>query len=232
MLLDLLRTIRFPDPRTADGYGLVALGGSYQPAMLLAAYAQGIFPWPSEDMPYAWFSPDPRMILPLEEFHISRSLRRELRRSSLRVTWDQAFDRVIAACAAAPRPGQEGTWISEELREGFEELHRHGFAHSVETWQDEELVGGVYGLSLGRMFCGESMFFHRPNASKVALAHLVEGLRHWDFHFLDCQVHTPHMEHFGAREWTRDRFLRTLAKAIEAPTRRGPWPSQGPRPSQ
>ena len=220
----------FPDPRHAAAHGLLALGGSYHPRILLEAYSQGIFPWPSEDMPHAWFSPDPRMVLVPSEVRVSRSLRRALRRGRFEVRWDTAFDQVIEACASAPRPGQDGTWIQEELIRGFKSLHRLGFAHSVEAWYGDELAGGLYGLSIGSLFCGESMFHRRSNASKVAFVHLARRLEAWGFRCVDCQIHTPHLERLGAREWPRDRFLDTVARAIRDPTRRGSW-SEDPEPT-
>lgn len=213
----------FPDPRRAADHGLVAVGGGYHPRMLLAAYLSGIFPWPSEELPHAWFSPNPRMVLLPEELHVSRSLRKTLRRRRFRITWDRCFGRVIDQCSAAERPGQGGTWISDELVDGFLELHRLGFAHSVEVWRRDRLVGGLYGLSLGAMFCGESMFHLERDASKVAFVALVERVRGWGFHFVDCQVHTELMESFGAREWPRNDFLDELETALREPTRRGPW---------
>lgn len=213
----------FPDPRGVDEYGLVAVGGDFSPELLLAAYANGIFPWPSEDFPYSWFSPDPRMLLRPMEFHCSRSLRKTLRRRRWTVSFDTVFEEVLDACAEAPRSGDPGTWIVEELRQGFLELHAQGFAHSVEVWQRDELVGGLYGLSLGGMFCGESMFHRQNDASKVALWALCRRLADWGFEFIDCQVHTAHLESLGAREWSRDEFLSRLCEALKAPTHRGLW---------
>lgn len=219
------RTLRsiFPDPRTAPEHGLVAIGGDYRPEMLLAAYASGIFPWPSEDLAYGWFSPDPRWVLRPAEVQISRSLRKTLRRGRFHVTFDQAFDRVIEHCCRAPRPGQEGTWITREMVDGYCQLHRLGWAHSVETWREDELVGGLYGVSLGGMFGGESMFYLQPDASKVALVTLVQQLDRWGFTLLDCQVQSDNLERFGAREIRRADFLDQLDQALELPTRRGLW---------
>lgn len=219
----ILPAVEFPDPRRAPAHGLVATGGNYHPAILLQAYRQGIFPWPSEEADHAWFSPDPRMVLEPANLQVSRSLRKTMRQGRFRVTFDEAFDRVIAACADAPRPGQGGTWISPELRAGFRALHRQGFAHSVEVWAGEELAGGLYGISLGSVFCGESMFHHRRDASKVAFVRLVRALEAWDFRLLDCQLHTPHLARFGARTWRRERFLDVLDQAVRQPTRRGSW---------
>lgn len=223
----LRRIVTFPDPRDADTHGLVAFGGTFEPAVLLAAYTQGIFPWPSEELPYAWFCPDPRLILPLDAVHVSRSLQKTIRRGRFTVTFDTAFEQVIEACSEADRDGQAGTWITDELIEGFLELHHEGFAHSVETWQDGQLAGGLYGLAVGAAFCGESMFFHQPDASKVAFVHLLERLQSYGFHFVDCQVHTEHLTRFGAHEIPRDKFLHRLDRALDAPTWRGSWTEEG-----
>ncbi len=213
----------FPDPRRAADHGLVAVGGDYRPEVLLAAYAQGIFPWPDDGFPHAWFSPNPRMVLLPEELHVSRSLRKLLRQGRFRVSFDTAFDEVVRRCAEVPRPGQRGTWISDELMAGFRELHRLGFAHSVEAWRGDRLAGGLYGLALGSVFCGESMFHAETGASKVAFVALVERLRAWGFRMVDCQVYTELMDSLGAREWPRDDFLDALEVAVREPTRRGLW---------
>ena len=213
----------FPDPRLADADGLVAIGGNYRPEMLLAAYSKGIFPWPNDEFTRIWFSPDPRMVLRPRELHKSRSLERTLRRGELRVSFDQAFGAVIAACSGTQGRQDEGTWIVPELVQSFCELHRQGFAHSVEVWRGDKLVGGLYGLSLGAMFCGESMFHLENDASKVAFVALAEKLAEWDYLFLDCQVHSEHLARLGAREWPRETFLAELEKALERPTRVGNW---------
>ncbi|MEL7059930.1 MAG: leucyl/phenylalanyl-tRNA--protein transferase [Acidobacteriota bacterium] len=214
----------FPDPNLADDHGLVAIGGDYRPEVLVAAYARGIFPWPSRELNYAWFSPNPRMILRPDEFDGGRTLRKVIRRGTYRITFDRAFSKVIHACAEVPRRGEEGeTWIVDELLDGFLELHERGVAHSVEAWDDEGLAGGLYGVSLGSMFCGESMFFLRPNASRAALAGLAERLSAWKFRFIDCQVYTDHLARHGAREIPRHRFLAELDRALRVPTRLGPW---------
>ncbi len=213
----------FPDPRLAEDHGLVAIGGDYRPELLITAYAHGIFPWPTEGFSHAWFSPNPRMVLEPADLHVSRSLRKTLRRGRFRVTFDTAFDEVMRRCASAERAGQPGTWITEELMTGFAELHRLGLAHSVETWRGGRLAGGLYGLALGGVFCGESMFHAETDASKVAFVTLVRRLREWDFRMVDCQIHTGHLEQLGAREWPRDRFLDELEPAVRLQTRRGPW---------
>ncbi|MCP4037969.1 MAG: leucyl/phenylalanyl-tRNA--protein transferase [bacterium] len=215
--------VPFPDPRTADeATGLVAIEGDLQPERLLSAYAHGIFPWYSEE-PILWFSPDPRMVLRCDALHVNRSLRKNVRRRRFEVRLDTAFSEVIRACRDAPRPGQDGTWITKDMIQGYEALHELGFAHCVEAWQDGELVGGMYGVSLGAAFFGESMFATKSDASKVAFVHLVRQLAAWDFHFLDCQVRTDHMERFGAHERSRDDFLDALDRALAVETRRGRW---------
>lgn len=215
--------IPFPDPRSADeGTGLVAIGGDLLPERLLSAYAHGIFPWYNED-PILWFSPDPRMVLRLPELRINRTLCKNLRRGHFEVRLDTAFHEVIHACASAERPDQDGTWISEEMIEGYEALHELGYAHCVEAWSDGELVGGMYGVSLGAGFFGESMYATKSDASKVAFVQLARQLETWNFHFLDCQVHTEHMGRFGATEWPREDFLAALDRALECETRRGKW---------
>lgn len=213
----------FPPPEGASPEGVVAIGGDFAPERLLLAYGQGIFPWPTDGFPLLWFSPDPRFVLVPERAHVGRSLRKTIRRGDYRVTADLAFDRVIRACADRPRPGQSGTWIIDELVDGFETLHERGFAHSIEAWQGDALVGGVYGVSLGSVFFGESMFADTPDASKVAFTTLLGNLVEWGFTLVDCQVHTQHLARFAAEPWPRARFLAALHRGLERPTRRGPW---------
>lgn len=214
----------FPAPDQADAEGLVAHGGDLHPWRLLAAYAQGIFPWPyREEWPILWYSPDPRMVLVPSALHISRSLYKTLRKRVFEVRVDTAFAQVIQACAATPRPGQRGTWITTAMLQAYCRLHTLGFAHSIEAWADGELVGGLYGVSLGAAFFGESMFAHRSDASKVAFVHLVRQLQDWQFHLLDCQMHTPHLARFGAVAWRRRQFLQALSTALRVPTHQGRW---------
>jgi leucyl/phenylalanyl-tRNA--protein transferase len=222
-LFQLSEEIAFPRPDLAEDNGLLALGGDLSIERLLNAYALGIFPWYSEGDPILWWSPDPRLVLYPQTFHESRSLQRVRRSEAFRVTMDQAFDKVIAACARQPRPGQDGTWITDEMQAAYRALHDAGFAHSVECWSGDRLVGGLYGVSLGGCFFGESMFSTQSNASKVALATLVERLAGWDFDLIDCQVHTGHLERLGAQEIGRTDFLETLAESMRKPTRRGVW---------
>jgi leucyl/phenylalanyl-tRNA--protein transferase len=213
----------FPPPEDADASGLVAIGGDLSPERLLLAYSMGIFPWPHEGIPLPWFSPDPRWVIVPSELHVPRRLVRSLRAERYEVRLDTVFGAVIRACAEAPRVGQDGTWITDEMIAAFERLHALGVAHSAEAWRGETLVGGLYGLSLGGCFFGESMFNHVPDASKTALVTLVRQLAAWDFALFDCQTHTPHVERLGARAWDRGRFLRALEAALARPTRRGRW---------
>jgi leucyl/phenylalanyl-tRNA--protein transferase len=215
--------LRFPPPEGASPEGVVAIGGDASPERLALAYSLGIFPWPHRDLPLLWFSPDPRFVLALEQAHVGRSLRKRIRAAPFEIRADTAFRAVMQGCALSPRPGQDGTWITEELRSGFEALHARGFAHSIEAWRGTELVGGLYGVSIGRAFCGESMFAREPDASKIAMTTLLGNLRHWGFRFIDCQVYTEHLSRFGACEWPRSRFLRALRAAISEPWQPGPW---------
>lgn len=215
--------IAFPDPNDADRDGLLAIEGDLSPQRVLLAYAQGIFPWPHEGLPLLWFSPDPRTVLLPSELHISRSLQKTINKGVFEVRFDTAFDRVMRACATAPRRGQDGTWVTDDMIHAYCCLHDLGFAHSAEAWANGELVGGLYGVSLGAAFFGESMFTQRPDASKVAFVYLVQQLQKWDFHFVDCQMRTDHLARFGAIEWPRRRFLQALDDALQTPTRRGDW---------
>ncbi len=217
----------FPDPREAEEEGLVALTRAMTPEMIVEAYAAGIFPWVEEDGWYFWFSPDPRMVLLPDELHVSRRLDRTLRRGGLEVRLDTAFESVMAGCASAPRPGQEGTWIGPEFVRVYTALHDRGIAHSAEAWRDDRLVGGVYGLALGSAFFGESMFFRETDASKVAFVTLVRQLRAWGYRFVDCQARTGHLVSLGAREWSRDTYLRALGEALLEPGHPGPWSACG-----
>jgi leucyl/phenylalanyl-tRNA--protein transferase len=213
----------FPSPSEAEESGLLAVGGDLSSERLLAAYAAGIFPWYEDPQPILWFSPNPRWILLPADLVVSRRLARRLRAGRLAVTLDTAFAQVIRGCASVRRAGAQGTWITPAMLEAYQELFELGFAHSAEAWQAGELVGGVYGVSLGGAFFGESMFTLRPDASKVALVTLVRQLAAWGFDFLDCQVHTPHLEKLGARGWPRAAFLRALRQSLRRETRRGRW---------
>jgi leucyl/phenylalanyl-tRNA--protein transferase len=202
---------RFPDPRSATRDGLVAVGGDLHPDTLRLAYRQGIFPWPAPGLPLLWFSPPERGVLDFADLHVPRSLERERRRSPLRLTVDADFPGVIRGCAGTRRPGQDGTWITAEIVAAYEELHRLGRAHSVEAWDGARLVGGIYGVEVDGAFAAESMFYRAPNASKLALLHLIAHLRARGLDWLDIQVLTPHMARLGARAMARDRFLARLA---------------------
>jgi leucyl/phenylalanyl-tRNA--protein transferase len=213
----------FPPPDYADPSGLLAVGGDLSKERLLEAYRLGIFPWYSDDQPILWWSPDPRLVLDLKDFKISRSLSKTLKKEVFQVTFDHAFEEVIQACAVVPRAAQNGTWITEEMQEAYINLHGLGYAHSVESWFGGKLAGGLYGVSLGKAFFGESMFHLKTDASKVALATLVEKLKSWDFHFIDSQMTTEHMVRLGAKELPRRIFLKRLQSALRHPTRRGRW---------
>jgi len=213
----------FPPPDAAEPNGLLAVGGDLSARRLLGAYARGIFPWYSEGQPILWHSPNPRFVLLPEGLHVAASLKKTLKRKPYEVRLDTAFAQVIDACSRTPRPGQDGTWITEEMKDAYVALHRLGLAHSAEAWRGSELVGGLYGVSLGSAFFGESMFAHAPDASKVAFATLVGWLKAQGFTLVDCQVYTDHLARFGAEEWPRKRFLTALETALEAPTLRGKW---------
>jgi len=217
------RALVFPDPRESHSSGLLAVGGDLSCERLLLAYSQGIFPWYSEGEPILWHSPDPRAALAPRSLRVSRSLAKALRHRRYDVRLDTAFEEVVRRCAEAPRPGQAGTWITEAMQDAYGELFRRGYAHSAEAWESGDLVGGLYGVSLGGTFFGESMFAAQPDASKVAFATLVAQLVRWDFDLIDCQQQTPHLARFGAEPWPRARFLAALAASLERPTRRGHW---------
>jgi len=201
----------FPNPSLSlqEPNGLLAIGGDLHPQRLLNAYKQGIFPWFNEDQPILWWSPNPRLVLYPEKIHLSRSLKKSLKNHSFKITMDHAFDEVIEACSQ-PRKTEKGTWLSEQMKYAYSQLHTLGYAHSIEAWQDDKLVGGLYGIALGKVFFGESMFSRVSNASKIAFAVFVEQMRHWDFKLIDCQVETAHLANFGAENIDRDVFLEHL----------------------
>ncbi|HSH69304.1 MAG TPA: leucyl/phenylalanyl-tRNA--protein transferase [Deferrisomatales bacterium] len=205
-----------------DPDGLLAIGGDLSPSRLLEAYRHGIFPWFSEGQPILWWSPDPRAVLFPDRLHISRSLGKTLRRGRFRVTADRAFREVVAGCAA-PRSGHDGTWITGEMADAYARLHDLGTAHSVEVWESGDLVGGIYGVALGRVFFGESMFSRATDASKVAIVHLARQLQRWEFPLLDCQVHNPHLETLGAERIPRKQFLAALDAHCTRPPVPAPW---------
>ncbi len=227
-LFRLPREPEFPDPSDAEPDGLLAVGGDLSPERLLRAYAAGIFPWFSEEMPILWWSPDPRLILEASWLHVPRSLARTVRSARYAVKADQAFGEVIRRCARSPRPGQDGTWITDGMVAAYERLHRLGYAHSFEAYEEGKLVGGLYGVSLGGAFFGESMFAEAPDASKVAFVQSVNWLARWGVDLVDCQVKTDHLARFGARQIPRADFLARLDIALRQPTLRGPWDLDSP----
>ena len=223
----------FPDPALAlsDPDGLLAVGGDLSPARLLYAYRHGIFPWYHADQPILWWSPDPRAVLLPQDVHISRSLRRRMAHGGYTVGFDTAFADVMAACADT-RPGQPegGTWISPAMQAAYGELHRLGVAHSVEIWVDSELAGGIYGIALGRVFFGESMFSRRTDGSKLALVHLARQLDTWGYALIDCQVHSEHLESLGSTLLPRRDFLALLLEHCGATGHAMPWRFDGEAP--
>jgi leucyl/phenylalanyl-tRNA--protein transferase len=218
---------RTPFPRLeramAEPNGLLAVGGDLSPERLIDAYRRGIYPWYSEGQPLLWWSPDPRMVLFVDEFKMSRSLAKRVRRREFDVRVDTAFAAVIEACAEAPREGQRGTWITQEMIAAYERLHELGYAHSVEAWRDNALLGGLYGIALGRVFFGESMFTRVSDASKVSLAALVALLQHQGVTLIDCQQETEHLASMGARPIARREFARRLSELIHSDAAPSGW---------
>ena len=221
-MASLPRTYTFPPLEAASPEGLLAVGGDLNPDRLLSAYRQGVFPWFSDGQPILWWSPDPRAILYPADLHISRSLRKSLRTQGFAVTADRAFDHVIQRCAES-RNAREGTWITSGMQEAYCTLHRMGYAHSVETWQNGQLVGGLYGLAIGKAFFGESMFSQITDASKTALVALSVSLTASGYHFIDCQVVSEHLNSLGAKAVPRYRFSSELKQAVETPVNETPW---------
>ncbi|MFI3156864.1 MAG: leucyl/phenylalanyl-tRNA--protein transferase [Methylococcaceae bacterium] len=212
------KALREPD-------GLLAIGGCLSQRRLLNAYRHGIFPWYNPGEPILWWSPNPRLVLFPDKLIISRSLRKTLRKNSFSVTVDLAFNDVITACAD-PRKDVGGTWITAAINSAYNQLHQAGFAHSVEAWLGDELVGGLYGVALGQVFFGESMFHNKTDASKVAFATLVKHLQSWDYRLIDCQVHTRHLESFGAQEIDRNYFTKLLDQYCEIPVKPSAWQAE------
>lgn len=204
----------FPPVEYAEEDGLLAVDGDLSPERLLLAYKSGIFPWYNDDDPILWWSPNPRMVLYPTELKVSKSMQQVLRSNRFKVTFDTAFEQVIASCANALRDGQPGTWIVPDMIAAYTTLHHMGFAHSVEVWREGGLVGGLYGVGLGKVFCGESMFSLESNASKVGFITLVKWLQPQGFQFVDCQTHTPHLESLGARQISREQFIGELHQAL------------------
>jgi len=219
----LSEKLAFPPPHFAAEEGLLAVGGDLSRERLLLAYRSGIFPWYTDEEPVLWWSPDPRLVLYPDEIHISKTLKKVLNKKMFSVTMDRAFDQVISACADSRLENNEGTWLVADMIDAYCDLHQSGYAHSVEVWHDDQLAGGLYGVCLGRLFFGESMFTRINNASTVALVTLVEQLKALSFDLIDCQVTTAHLMRLGAREIPRTMFLRQLRKSITAPTMKGRW---------
>ena len=219
----LSENVTFPPAHFATPEGLLAVGGDLSEERLLAAYRNGIFPWYSDNEPILWWSPDPRLVLYPDELHVSRTLKKVLNKNIFSITFDCAFKDVIDACAKTRTQKDEGTWIVEAMQDAYVQLHEAGYAHSVESWKDGQLVGGLYGVSLGHCFFGESMFSRATNASNVALVTLTRHLGALSFHFIDCQVTTGHLMRFGAREIPRSQFLKELRQSLKFPTLKGRW---------
>lgn len=215
--------VQFPPPSDADKYGILGTGGNLSPGMLLSAYEQGIFPWFSEDEPILWWSPDPRFVLFLNQLHVPKSLQKTMKKGLFSYSCDTAFLKVIHACSAAPRKDQQGTWITEDMISGYVALHELGYAHSFEVWREGELAGGLYGVSIGNCFFGESMFSNVPDASKAGFVTAAEYLGSIGIDMIDSQVRTEHVERFGARDIPRSMYLAELNKRKCQATRRGSW---------
>ncbi len=215
---------KFPDPRKTDSEGIVAVGGDLSVPTLLTAYQQGIFPWYNDRQPIIWWCPDPRFILYPGDLKVSKSMRPYFNQQKYRVSYDTAFVSVITACGAITRQGQpEGTWITDDMISGYTDLHDAGYAHSVEVWEEDTLVGGLYGVGLGHVFFGESMFSLRPNASKMGFIHLIRSLKKRSYQLIDCQQETGHLASLGAQSIPRADFLDKLKQLVLLPTDRGPW---------
>tara|TARA_R100000935_G_scaffold49214_1_gene74371 strand:- start:23800 stop:24411 length:612 start_codon:yes stop_codon:yes gene_type:complete len=200
----------FPDVEKADEDGLLAVGGDLSPDRLILAYNNGIFPWFNEDSMILWWSPDPRMVLFPNKIKISKSMQQVIKSNRFRITWNAQFEEVVNACSLIQRKGQEGTWITPEMKSAYLILHQMGIAKSMEVWENNELVGGLYGIDLGNVFCGESMFSKRSNASKFAFINLAQELKKKEYKLIDCQVHTDHLESLGAEEIPRKQFIKIL----------------------
>lgn len=212
----------FPDLNTATPDGLLAAGGDLSAERLIAAYQRGIFPWFNEGEPILWWSPDPRLVIATDAIHISRSLRKTLRQNRFTLTFDQAFTQVMQACSA-PRAHEVHTWINHEMIAAYADLHQQGIAHSVECWQDDQLVGGLYGIALGSMFFGESMFSRQTDSSKVAFVHLCQQLSQCGFPLIDCQVSSPHLIRLGAENITRQNFIAKMTLLSQTEPNTTPW---------
>lgn len=217
-------TLYFPPVKEANNYGILAIGGDLKPERLLLAYRSGIFPWFSEGEPIIWWSPDPRFVLFPEKLKVAKSMRPIFNQKRFSITYDQAFSEVITQCRQTYRPGQHGTWITDDMQAAYQNLHQQGYAHSVEVRNAEgKLVGGLYGISLGACFFGESMFSHESNASKAGFITLVRDLQKRGIQLVDCQVHTPHLESLGAEMILREDFIDLIQKLLQVPTLQGNW---------
>ncbi len=214
----------FPPVSSAltDPDGLLAVGGCLSTKRIISAYTQGIFPWYSDGEPILWWSPNPRLVLLPDKLHISKSLKKTLRKQALNISFDQAFTEVIQACAA-PRYDEEGTWLTQEMQVAYIKLHHEGYAHSIEVWHQEQLIGGLYGLAIGQVFFGESMFHRQTDASKIAFIHLVKYLTDWNYKLIDCQVQTQHLMSLGAEEITRPQFMSLLDQYHSCPPHAQAW---------
>ncbi|MGI9281285.1 MAG: leucyl/phenylalanyl-tRNA--protein transferase [Endozoicomonas sp.] len=219
---------QFPPIHEALDYpdGLLAMGGNLEPETLVDAYQNGIFPWFNEGEPILWWSPNPRMVLYPDQLHISRSMNRFLKKHPYRVSFDEAFNEVMTACSS-PRANQEGTWIIDEMKEAYSELHQQGFAHSVEVWSENKLMGGLYGVAIDKIFFGESMFSFATNTSKLAMISLCKELLRRNFRLVDCQIHSPHLESLGAKMISRDAFLKALKDGCRTPPTSAHWKLTG-----
>lgn len=213
----------FPDPELANEDGLLATGGNLSIEWLLTAYGLGIFPWYDEHNPILWWSPNPRLLLQPQDFKLSKSLKRIIKKKEFEIRFDYCFEEVIQECSKAPRGEDDGTWLTPEMIQAYIQLHEFGAAHSLEVYEQNKLVGGLYGVSLGKAFFGESMFFKKRDASKVALYYLCQELSNWGFHFIDAQVETSHLISLGAKNMARNDFIVKLEKALEKPTCLGKW---------
>jgi leucyl/phenylalanyl-tRNA---protein transferase len=216
----------FPDANLANEEGLLAVGGNLSPERLLLAYENGIFPWFIHRKLVYWFSPDPRMILIPGELKVSKSMQQIFRKNLFTITFDTCFEKAMKGCQKAKRTGQKGTWITKEFISGYTQLHEMGLAHSVEVWQNHTLAGGLYGVSLGKCFFGESMFSIIPNASKAGFIFLVRWLAQHNFQMIDCQIHTPHLESLGAKEISRADYLSLLKQSLKHSTLKGKWTNE------
>ncbi len=218
---------QFPPVEETDEDGILAVGGDLTTERLVQAYKRGVFPWYSDGLPILWHCPDPRFVLVPEQLHVPKSLRKVMKRGDFSIRLDTDFEGVIDGCAKTKRPGQRGTWITRDMRKAYVTLHTMGIAHSCEAWQGDELVGGLYGVSLGAAFFGESMFATTDDASKVAFATLVEWMMGWGIKLIDCQQETAHLARFGATPWPRERFVGELERLMVFATRAGPWSLDG-----